>query len=45
MSLIQCVSCCANPAVAERRAGDVNELHAALDVSYANAPQQIDAEP
>lgn len=45
VSLIQCVSCCANPAVAERRAGDVNELHAALDVSYANAPQQIDAEP
>ena len=30
---------------AERRAGDISELHAALDVSYANAPQQMDAEP
>ena len=30
---------------AEQRAGDVNELHSALDGSYANAPQQIDGEP
>ncbi|KAK4683975.1 CCR4-NOT transcription complex subunit 3, partial [Tremellales sp. Uapishka_1] len=29
----------------ERRAGDVNELNAALEISYSNAPQQIDAEP
>jgi hypothetical protein len=31
--------------VAERRAGDMNGLNAALDTSYANAPHQLDAEP
>ena len=31
--------------VAERRAGDLNELHNALDSSYSNAPSQQDAEP
>lgn len=32
-------------AVAKRRSDDANELHAALEDSFANAPQQMDAEP
>jgi hypothetical protein len=31
--------------LAERRSNDIGQLHAALDGSYANAPQQLDAEP
>lgn len=30
---------------AERRGNDINELHPALDGSYASAPLQTDAEP
>ncbi|OWZ68629.1 hypothetical protein AYX15_00577 [Cryptococcus neoformans] len=30
---------------AKRRSDDANELHAALEDSFANAPQQMDAEP
>lgn len=31
--------------MADRRASDLNDLHASLDVSYQNAPAQLDAEP
>ncbi|CAD6573185.1 MAG: proteinral negative regulator of transcription subunit 5 [Tremellales sp. Tagirdzhanova-0007] len=31
--------------LSERRTGNVNESHAELDISYANAPHQSDAEP
>ncbi|GFZ51447.1 General negative regulator of transcription subunit 3 [Saitozyma sp. JCM 24511] len=31
--------------LSERRSNDIGQLHAALDGSYANAPQQLDAEP
>lgn len=31
--------------MADRRASDLNDLHASLDVSYQNAPAQVDAEP
>lgn len=31
--------------MADRRASDPNELHSSLDVSYHNAPAQVDAEP